>query len=128
MTEQDLLMQELRMENEELHRAVYDLRRENEELRQKYEKELLCHTSVMCDYERLKQAQRISVAEIGLPERTWHALRRYGVHDVDMLRKFAADCKLTVIPGVGESGAKLIKKALKELERMDCGSRENKAP
>lgn len=121
MTEQDLLMQELRMENEELHRTVYDLRRENDELRQKYEKELLCHTSVMCDYERLKQAQRISVSEIGLPERTWHSLRRYGIHDVDMLRKYVSDCKLTMIPGVGEAGAKLIRKALKELERINNG-------
>ena len=121
MTEQDLLMQELRMENEELHRTVYDLRRENDELRKKYENEQLCYVSEMCDHERLKQTQRISVSEIGLPERTWHALRRYGIHDVDMLRKYAADCKLTVIPGVGEAGAKLIKKALKELERINNG-------
>ena len=121
MTEQDLLMQELRMENEELHRTVYDLRRENDELRRKYENERLCYVSEMCEHERLKQVQRISVFEIGLPERTWHALRRYGIHDVDTLRKYSADCKLTMIPGVGESGAKLIKKALKELERMNNG-------
>ena len=86
MTEQDLLMQELRMENEELHRTVYDLRRENDELRRKYENEQLCYISEMCDHERLKQVQRISVSEIGLPERTWHALRRYGIHDVDIIQ------------------------------------------
>ena len=118
MTEQDLLMKELRMENEELHRTGYDLRSENDDLRKKYENERLCYVSEMCDHERLKQVQRISVSEIGLPERTWHALRRYGIHDVDMLRTFAADCKLTVIPGVAEAVAKLIKKALKELERV----------
>lgn len=112
MTEQELFLQELRQENAALHEVVYDLRRENAEWREKYEKELVCHISEMCECERLKAAQRIPVESLGLPDRVWHALKRAGINDLDALRQYAEKSQLAAIPGIGERGVTAIERVM----------------
>lgn len=56
-----------------------------------------------------------SVMDLGLPVRTSHALRRFGIHDVSALLDFAERRKLTAIPGIGENGKAEI---ISAIERM----------